>query len=196
MQATDKEPRLAKPGAGLPLIEWAIAKFILIPRRFKSVTPNLALEEIDSEAHAIREMAAPLTTEQLRQRRLIPRPRGLEDSSRYWSIAMTIQHVVIVNNLIRHVVLGLSQGKIDEKEASIAAVKPPADVDPATIITTFEQASKTFIEQLSTVELERFPNAKYAHPWFGPLNAREWLLFAAPHMRIHKGQIAEIIKRL
>jgi hypothetical protein len=38
--------------------------------------------------------------------------------------------------------------------------------------------------------------ARYAHPWFGPLDAAGWHALAASHMAIHRAQIAKIIAAL
>jgi hypothetical protein len=38
--------------------------------------------------------------------------------------------------------------------------------------------------------------ARYAHPWFGPLDAAGWHALSATHMRIHRNQIAKVIAAL
>lgn len=78
----------------------------------------------------------------------------------------------------------------------IAQVKPPAEVDAKTIVAEFETMSQAFVEAMPLASLSNFPKAKYPHPWFGGLNASQWLSFAAPHLTIHKKQISEIIHRL
>ncbi|NBV86043.1 MAG: hypothetical protein EBS01_07225 [Verrucomicrobia bacterium] len=48
--------------------------------------------------------------------------------------------------------------------------------------------------------LEQSPNLKtklkFAHPWFGPMNAEGWHLLTGLHMSIHRKQIAAILGRL
>src|SRR5262249_11668488 len=129
------EPKLAKPGAGLPVLEWAVAKYVLLPQRFRSVSPEEAGREFVSESEIILAAAKRLDKAQLLERRLIPRLRGLEDSSRYWSVAMTLDHLVIVGSGIRYLIVGLTSGKKDLPTRTIAQVKPSADVSAETIAT-------------------------------------------------------------
>lgn len=190
------EVRLAKPGAGLPFLEWAVAKYIIFPARFRRVSKTVALNEFELESKAISVLSANLSAAQMGERRLIPRIQGLEDSSRYWSVSMTVQHMIIVSDQIKDVIIRLSAGDTSMAPTSIAQVKPPLEVDPKKVLADFETMSRVFLETVSRSELENFPGAKYKHPWFGELNASQWLCFAAPHLTIHRKQISEIIKRL
>ena len=190
------EPKLAPPGAGLPFIEWAVAKYIMLPQRLKSVTLEQAVQEFAKISRRIDELAQPLTEAQLSSRRLIPRLRGLEDSSRYWSVAMTMQHTVIVNNRLRGAVLALTNGKSLTTKSSTADVKPEADVDCSTIRTEFLETVESFQATVGRANFDKFPNATFAHPWFGELTAKQWVQFIPLHQKIHQTQIVEIIKRL
>src|SRR5215472_11399027 len=99
-QRQSAQPRLAPPGAGLPFIEWAVAKYIVVPFRLRMVTMEDAVKEFADLSAAISALAKPLNETQMSDRRLIPRLQGLEDSSRYWSVAMTLEHMCIVNNRV------------------------------------------------------------------------------------------------
>jgi hypothetical protein len=190
------EPKLAKPGAGLPFFEWAIAKYILIPRLLKTTDAKQALIHFNKESNKIMTLSKKLSMPMLVERRLIPRLRGLEDSSRYYSVAMTLQHLIIVGDSIRQTILDLSNGHANLSKKGTADFKPNSNVNPEAILSSFEQMSTRFIEETSSANIEAFPEVTYPHPWFGPLNARKWLTFAAPHQRIHRQQIEEIISRL
>ena len=37
---------------------------------------------------------------------------------------------------------------------------------------------------------------KFAHAWFGPMNAMSWYLLAGIHMGIHRKQITAILERV
>src|SRR3990167_8235372 len=89
------ESKLDKPGAGLPFVEWAVAKYILIPQRYKNSSKEKALADFAEQSDKILKLAQGLSSEQLTERRLIARLRGLEDSSRFWSVAMTLDHLTI-----------------------------------------------------------------------------------------------------
>ncbi|MBX9721137.1 MAG: hypothetical protein K2X81_07075, partial [Candidatus Obscuribacterales bacterium] len=103
---------------------------------------------------------------------------------------------IIVSDQIKDVIVRLSVGDTSMAPVSIAQVKPPEAVDANKVLLDFEKMSQVFLETVSNSELNKFPNAKYPHPWFGGLNASQWLCFAAPHLTIHKTQISEIVKRL
>jgi uncharacterized damage-inducible protein DinB len=195
-QSQPAAPQLAPPGAGLPFIEWAIARYILVPLRLSTVTLEEAVKQFAAESAAISALVKSLDETQLGTRRLIPRLRGLEDSSRYWSVAMTLQHMCIVNNRVRGVIIGLTHGKTSMQAGSTADVKPPTDIDCATVLNEFEQTNRDFLDTVSRVDFEKFPRATFPHPWFSELTARQWVQFLPAHQQIHKKQIAEIIKRL
>lgn len=193
--ATSTPPKLDKPGAGLPFYEWAVANYILVPIRLHTTSVEKALAEFESETAQMNAIASKLTTAQLGEQRLIPRLAGLEDSSRYWSVAMALEHLVIVNSRAILLVKALSKGTSPPGKGSTADVKP-GEVDASTIVSKFLANSQKYLEVISTLNLEAHPQVTFDHPWFGKMNAKQWVLFAAPHMGIHRRQIGEIVSRL
>jgi uncharacterized damage-inducible protein DinB len=194
--ALQTEPKLGKPGAGLPFFEWAYAKYILLPRLFKNTTKEKALGFFTDEANKIIAIASSLSLEQFSQRRLIPRLPGLEDSSRYRSVAMTLDHLIIVGSGTRQLIVGLSSGKSGFKARGTADVKPNVNVDATTILSAFKEMIEDFVKEINAVNTEAYPDHTHPHPWFGPHNARNWLAFASVHQRLHRQQIEAIIARL
>ncbi|MCW5824262.1 MAG: DinB family protein [Cyanobacteria bacterium TGS_CYA1] len=190
------EPKLAKPGAGLPLIEWLVAKYIIFPNRFRSTTIEQSLKEFEAEAQRIIELASGLSDEQLSKRCLIPRLQGLEDSSRYWSVAMTIEHLNIVGEGMLAIIVSLSRNNNQLPKVGTADVKPLVDVAPQETVEKFKKLVENFGRLTRKIDFDKYTDSKHSHPWFGPLNAREWTLFAAPHQQIHRKQIEAIIARL
>ncbi|MBC8000138.1 MAG: DinB family protein [Leptolyngbya sp.] len=190
------EPKLAKPGAGLPFIEMAIAKHILFPRWFATLSDEDACIAYTEESEKIVKLAQPLSFTQLSERRLIPRLRGLEDSSRYWSIAMTLQHLIIVGDLMRETISDLANGKTGMALVGTGDVKPEAAAEPSTIVNKFRDMSEYFVHETSLINTAACQSAKHPHPWFGPLNPHEWLVVASRHQAIHRKQVEGIIARL
>ena len=137
-----------------------------------------------------------MTLEKLTERRLIPRLPGLEDSSRYWSVAMTLEHLVIVGNGTRQLILGLSSGAGNFEKRGTADVKPNITVDAASILSAFKEMSERFTNDVRAVNIDAFPNNTHQHTWFGERNANDWLIFSGVHQRIHRQQIERIIARL
>lgn len=190
------EPKLDKPGAGLPFFEWAVAKYILLPRLFKNTNKEQALRFFSTEAEKIIALSMDLDLEKLSQRCLIPRLAGLEDSSRYWSVAMTLDHLIIVSDSMRKLIVGLSTGGSNFKRRGTADVKPNIDVDAVTIRSAFKEMTENFVKDIGATNIDAFPDATHPHPWFGEQNASHWLTIAGAHMRIHRQQVEAILARI
>ncbi len=189
-------PTLGKPGNGLPFYEWAVAKYFIFPHRFKSVNNEQAIADFLEESEKILSLARPLSESQLSEKHLVKRLRGMEDNSRFWSVAMAVEHLIIADNAVRGVILALSNGKVDLPKSTIQDMKPNPLVEPAGLLDRFDQTSQKFASTASSAKIDAFPQATYEHPWFGPLNAHKWLCFAAPHQRVHRHQIKEICRLL
>ncbi len=190
---SDSEPKLAAPGAGLPAIELWVAR-LFFGRRLRKGTRERFTAEFQAERQKIAAELRPLTVEQASRRVLIPRLRGLEDSSRYWSVWMTLEHLRIVHEGVVGVIKSLAAGVVPPGAASTARVKPRVDVTE-TVVTAYENSCSAVLDTVASVKdlktKERFP-----HPWFGPLNAFGWHALAANHLAIHRNQIEQIIRRL
>ena len=192
----EEEPKLGKPGAGLPFHEWFVAKYFIIPKLLKETTRDQAIHLFERESDVILKLAKELSARELVERRLVPRLTGLEDSSRFWSVAMTMEHLVIVGNGMRGIVEKLANGITDIPRISTADVKPHTSVDAGKIFDEFRVMTDDWVKTATTSDLTKFPNAKFAHPWFGPMTAEQWILFAPQHQVIHRRQVKEIIKLL
>lgn len=125
---------------------------------------------------------------------LIKRPVGLEDSSRNWSVWMTLQHLRIVHMSITRAIGSLAKGIVPDGQADTATVKPSADVE-SDVVAAYERSCDKLVEQVAaTPDLNT--KARYPHPWFGPLNAAGWHALAARHLAIHRVQLERIIAGL
>ncbi|MCB1204973.1 MAG: DinB family protein [Verrucomicrobiae bacterium] len=193
METENCEPVLARPGAGLPIPELFVARLLFFWKR-RSGTRQAFSDEYEANRQAISRLVSSVPEDQRGTRVLIPRLRGLEDSSRHWSVWMTLDHLRITNRAFTGVIATLSEGKVPPGRADTAAVKPAPESGPETE-EAFEISCDDLISQVNSVSnLEtalRFP-----HPWFGPLNAAGWQALSAMHLGIHRKQIAEIARRL
>jgi hypothetical protein len=190
---TSSEPALAAPGAGLPAIELFIGR-LLFRLNCRAGSREEFISRFQKERSAIRMLVEGCEESQCGERILIRRLRGLEDSSRYWSVFMTLDHLRITNLAFAGVIRGLTHGRVPEGEASTAAVKP----DPLVTSGVVEEYEKSCDLLLSVITKsgELKTTLRYPHPWFGPLNAFEWLALAAMHLGIHRAQIEAILKGL
>jgi hypothetical protein len=187
------EPKLAPPGAGLPQLELFIARLIFAVQSRKG-NRDTSNARFTQERNAIRRLLDSCDPGSAATRVLIKRLPGLEDSSRYWSVWMTLDHLRIVNNGIAKTIETLTQEISPNHKASTAAVKPSPAAD-SSVRDAYEKSCDAVLAAAAAS-----PNlkttARFAHPWFGPLDASGWHAMAGSHMSIHRKQIERIIQGL
>jgi hypothetical protein len=154
-------------------------------------TPASFLAGFQKERERIRERVASLSESQRARRVLIKRLRGMEDSSRNWSVWMTLDHLRITNHAFADFVATLVREESPDRKADTAAVKP----DPGVTIKIeddFERSCEALMEAAGKAK-DLKTKVRHVHPWFGPLDAFQWLGLASMHMGIHRAQIDRII---
>ena len=192
-QATP-EPRLQAPGAGIPAAEAFLLRTIGFGLIGPLISWNLARRLFQGEGLRIIQLTEQLSVEQLTQRVLVPRQTAMEDSSRFWSPAMTLAHLIIVGDAIADIMARLGRGERIAEPVRIEDVKPDAATLPA-VRHDFRAFLARFDAQAGTGIQDRNSRATHAHPWVGPLTAHQWLNLAAVHQRVHRKQIQAILKR-
>jgi len=189
----DPTPKLAAPGAGLPKIERFFAN-LMIHWKAKRTSREAAAATFATERDAIFKLLRSTPTERLTTPVLIKRLPGLEDSSRYWSLLMTADHLRIVNDQIAGVIASLCAGKVPAGAASTAAVKPSEQVD-SSVIAAFEKTCADF-EKTVAAQSNLKTTLTFPHPWFGPMDAAAWHFMTGFHMRLHRKQMELILAGL
>jgi len=189
----DETPKLAAPGAGLPGIELQIARILFTLRAWTHDR-----QRIDTlfrqERALVAELVRSCPAGRLGDRVLIPRPRGLEDSSRHWSVLMTLEHLRLVNLACALFIRELSEGRVPSGKASTADVKPSPDVTEA-VLETYEASCDEVLAAVASAKDLDAP-ARFPHPWFGPMSARRWHVLAAVHLGLHRKQLEAILAGL
>jgi len=132
-----------------------------------------------------------LPPERLTERVLIRRFPGIEDSSRYWSAAMTVEHLNIVGTGIRHAIAVLRRGEVPTGPARIEDVKPKGEVEPTTVRAEFVQLLADFAS-VKEPPIPRGEGPRYTHPWFGLMDAYQWHCLVCVHQGLHRKQIEAI----
>ena len=187
------EPKLAPPGAGLPKIELFVGKLLFALRRLTGNRGSFDAR-FREERELIHTLVSSCDEESAVCRVLIKRPPGLEDSSRYWSVWMTLDHLRIVNHEFVRVIGALTKGRLPEGEASTAAVKPTTEVSAA-VVAAYEASCDALLATVAASS-ELDTAGRFAHPWFGPMTASGWHALAGGHMGIHRVQIQRILAGL
>lgn len=188
-----KPTALAPPGAGLPALELVVARMIF---RIRRVLGNRAsfVAHFQRERRTIHGLVDSCAMALRGRRILIRRLAGMEDSSRDWSVWMTLEHLRITNDAFARVIGGLLGGRPPEGKASTADVKPGSDVTDA-VEPAFERSCETVLQSASTPGDLRTP-VRFGHPWFGLMDAFSWLALTGTHMGIHRRQMVRIIAGL
>lgn len=190
---TIEAPKLAPPGAGLPKMELLVARLQFAWGRARGDRHSFDVA-FQRERERVRGFVEGLDADSAVRRVLIERVRGLEDSSRYWSAWMTLDHLRIIHLGIARTIGALAKGVVPPGKASTAAVKPSPEVT-AEVVAAYEKSCDDLRATVAGVK-ELNTSARYAHPWFGPLDAAGWHAMAAGHLRIHRQQIERIVEGL
>lgn len=193
MAETEAGPQLQAPGAGLPRVEALLTRI-----GFRLGTPflsrNRASQWFRAETEQILSLVRGLTPERGAKRVLIKRIGGLEDSSRFWSAYMALEHLVIVNESIAGVIETLASGRTVAQAVSTAAVKPHPGAD-ASFVERFAASADGYSARVERIADLR-TKLTHKHPWFGELSVIGWHRLAAIHLGIHRKQIGSVIRGL
>ena len=185
--------RLAEPGAGIPALErWVAGAGIRALARFAS--RDAITRRFAQDAQRAIELARGVPEELGRRRVLIPRIAGMEDSSRDWSVYMTLEHLVIVSAGVSGLIRRLCAGREIPGSVRIQDVKLDEGAGPEQA-DALEDTVLRYGEEVAAHPDLRSAK-RHPHPWFGPLNALQWHALAAVHNRIHRAQIEQILRRL
>lgn len=192
-EAVERTPELEAPGAGLPGLELLAAKALFHWKRSRASRAD-AVGLFNQERDAVLRLARECEPVRGGQRVLIRRLRGMEDSSRFWSVYMTVEHIRIVNFGCMEAIRSLARGQVPARVATTAAVKPSPAVDEG-VIEKFEQGCSLFSKTAEGIA-DMKTSVRYAHPWFGPLDAAGWHFMAGFHMSLHRKQIETVLAGL
>jgi hypothetical protein len=139
-------------------------------------------------------LVARLPGEHMTGRVLVNGVIGIEDSSRRWSPAMVLEHVVIVGDMVTDIVVDLSHGRVPTHHVRIADLKPSGGMPPEQALSGFGAFVKRYETRVKHEVGDRHSEARWKHPWFGELNAKQWHCLSGLHLGIHRRQMAAIVK--
>lgn len=189
-------PRLQAPGAGLPFLERLFLKFVVLRKETKRNTWESNMARFEREGRKILALLEGLDDAALGKRVLVKRVPGLEDSSRYWSVAMTLEHIMVVGSQMSFVVGELSHGRTPTVKADVVSVKPKGMQAPSQVVSSFQDFLQSTIPNLKKATGEQTSSSTFAHPWFGPITAKQWLWLLGSHQGLHRKQIEAIVAGL
>ncbi len=186
---------LGKAGGGLSSGRVFFLRYLGFPLLNSIISWERALDIFEKEGEKVLSLARSMENDKLFERVLVPKLFGLEDNSRYYSVAMVIEHLIIVGTALQNRIPMLSQGKSLDKEIKIEDYKPYMQIDD-TIIEQYERFLYGFRKELEKNIDNIYLENRHEHPWFGELKAKEWSVMGAIHQVVHRRQIEAIIRGL
>lgn len=195
MSENEDIPKLDPPGFGLPIIQEFVLRYVAFPILRRVFTWEKASERFISEGERIRTKINSIPVERRTKRVLAPRLMGIEDSSRYWSLSMTLEHILIVSTGVLQLIGGLSRGEKFEYVVDTAKVKPDSS-SAEDIEQRFAELIESFSSRVNEGVVNRDINNCHVHPWFGCLNPHGWVVMLAIHQFVHRRQVEKICSRL
>ncbi|MCH9739448.1 MAG: hypothetical protein K0U38_01215, partial [Epsilonproteobacteria bacterium] len=186
---------LGESGAGLSSFRRSLAKHFLFPLLNRLLSWEKAWDIYDKEGQKIIQLSSTLNQEQLFRRVLVPKLFGLEDNSRYYSVAMVIEHLFIVGSALQVRIPILSRGKKLNKHVKIEDVKPYKEIDED-VVKKFEIFLSTYREKLEKNIENIYIDNTSKHPWFGEFNPKQWSVLGVVHQIVHRRQIEAILKEI
>lgn len=182
-----------RPGAHIPVHERLAADWGV--RVYASLaSPTTILDHFRAEAHRALDLARGLPEAEGVRPVRIRRFPGIEDSSRHWSVYMTLDHLVMVNTAITALIHAICSDRHHGIEIRLEDVEPHHNAGPDRVA-ALESLVERYAHQIDCLGVLR-SRSRHAHPWFGPLTARQWHALAAVHNRMHRMQIERIVRRL
>ena len=180
------------------MFERLVARYFFLPVKARQTSWEQSNFIFAHETDKILKLTGALTLEQMQRPVLIPRIRGIEDSSRFWSPAMVMEHLMIVAPAMADAIVRLSRGEVPDIQVDTARVKPQGSFSSAADIEAIRSAFASSMMQahlrVSQEVRDRRSPARLLHPWFGPLAAREWNWLLGSHQWVHRKQIQAILR--
>lgn len=186
---------LEVPGAGLRGWERAFVGGLMLPYWRWTTSWVRAREIFQGEGALILEECGRVPEGRLFERVLVPRLLGIEDSSRHWSAAMVLEHLMVAGKGMGEIIVALTNGRAPRVTIDIRELKPTGQV-AEDVVEQFRVFNKVFEETLAERLGDLGSRDTAPHPWFGPLDGHGWMCLAAMHQRIHRRQMREIRRRM
>lgn len=194
MKPQESSVKLQKPGAGLPFLEGLVARYYLMPVKSRKMSWDDSNQLFLRETEKILRLVSKLDTAALETQVLIPHIAGIEDSSRFWSPLMTMEHLMIVAPHMANIIVELGNGRVPAVVVDVAAVKPQSAIPASDIARLFAGTMNDVHERVQKEVRDRRSPARLHHPWFGKITAHQWNWLRCSHQWLHRQQIKAILR--
>lgn len=189
------QPQLEKPGAGLPFFDSLFVRYYIGPFQSRRADKSQNLRLFKMVGARILKEADGVPAHQRDRKVLVPKMRGIEDSSRFWSVNDTIEHMLITGVGMRMLVMNLASGKATDWVVRIEDFKPKGKYKGGDARPDFMAFVEETVRLLEPMRIED-DGLTHKHPWMGQFNALQWCWLLAGHNGIHLAQLQAIKKGL
>lgn len=184
-------PRLEKPGAGLPFFESLFVRWWVGPIQSRRSSKEQNLKLFRVLGGRLLKEAKQVPDGKRDVKVLVPRMKGVEDSSRHWCANEVLEHLMITGRPMRGLIETLAAGKSSDYVVDIANFKPQgayAGRDAAPDFAAFLEETAAALEKLPIADA----GPVHRHPWLGHINALQWSWILAGHNGLHLRQLQAI----
>lgn len=186
-------PQLEKPGAGLPFLEALYVRWYVGPFQSRKNDAQKNLRLFFMVGARILKEAASVPEDKRDVKVLVPRMKGVEDSSRNWCVNEVLEHLLITGEGMRMVIKALAAGQTTDYVVRIENFKPKGKYQGGDAKPDFKAFIEGTVKELEKLKIED-GGLKHMHPWLGPFNALQWSWLLAGHSGLHLAQL-QAIKR-
>jgi hypothetical protein len=182
--------QVAPPGTGLPAFQGFMLRYLVFPTCRSLTSWEKAAAIFRTEGRRLIELAQPLSAEVLSRRVAVKPLWGIEDSSRYWSAEMVLEHLIEVGTRIAIGVVELSHGQ--QPNVDMMDVNPDGGRGRQVVedyIAFLEDYANTLAEEVG----DKRSKLTYPHPCFGELTAHGCVCLAAVHQKLRCRQMERIV---
>ena len=189
------QPQLEKPGAGLPFFDALVIRYYVAPFQSRKADRDQNLRLFAMLGKRILKEAGDVPADKRDVKVLVPRMRGIEDSSRYWCVNEVLEHLIITGTPMRGLIEGLVKGEKSDYVVDVANFKPQGKYRGGDARPDFEKFTTETLALLKELPIKN-AGPTHLHPWMGQFNALQWIWLLAGHSGIHLAQLQAIKKGL
>jgi hypothetical protein len=189
------EPKLDKPGAGLPFLDSLFVRWYVGPIQSRKADKEKNLRLFKMVGARILKEADGVAADKRDVKVLVPKMKGIEDSSRFWSVNDTLEHLLITGHGMRKLIVELAAGRTTDWVVKIEDFKPKGKYKGGDARPDFKVFVDETVELLAPLPIED-SGLTHKHPWMGEFNALQWTWLLGGHGGIHLAQLQAIKKGL
>ena len=159
------------------------------------VSRDAAASFYRTEAEKILSLASGVDPSDGRRQVRIPRLPGIDENMRSWSIYMTLQHLVITNEMTIRVIRSLARETPFTEEIDFKKDVMPSENPGPEQIAAFRVSVESFEKKAARFGKKRSETLS-RHPVFDMFDTHKWRCMAGFHIHIHRNQVEQICKQL